>query len=159
VTEADKKILRDMRAELSRVARKIDGVGGNCVASNSKSSLLLVAPRPTRQRSVQPAGESVIWVKITTAIGFETYNGKTFTNDYSFASFTGATGYTIALLGTLAAADDCIVVNVNGDSDISEHILTEGSGPSHPFLGEVRGITSTGKKVVFIDGYDAAKCA
>lgn len=66
MTEADKKILRDMRAELSRVARKIDGVGGNCVASNSKSSLLLVAPRPTRQRNVQPAGgESATVLKVT----------------------------------------------------------------------------------------------
>jgi len=152
------EVTPEFARRIIRAVRRTENVRGDGVRLTNDAIEISQASN-SRKPNAAPAGESVIWVKITTAIGFETYNGKTFTNDYNFASFTGATGYAIALLGTLAAADDCIVVNVNGDSDISDNILTEGSGPSHPFLGEIRGITSTGKKVVFIDGYDAAKCA
>lgn len=76
ISEADKKILRDMRAELARVSRKVDGIRGPGVQVNSSSGIVIAQPRQVVRRAPPTAtGTSATLLKITGSTSPATLGG------------------------------------------------------------------------------------
>jgi hypothetical protein len=158
VTEKDRQILRQMRDEIARLARKIDGANGSSVLRNDKNSLVIGIASTAQTRTKIPPFAKLLWVKITgNATGGGKYNGKSYTHDGT--SDVAATGnVSESELGTLASADDCLVLNFAEEGETT-HDLTAGTPEIDTFLCHWYRTNSDGKKVCAVVAYDRETCS
>lgn len=157
MTEDDKKILRMMRAEIARLAKKLDGVRGSGVVRNDKDSLVIGTPPPSNKRDSDRPAKEFVWVKITgNETGGGKYQGKSYTHDGT--TDIAATGNLAeSELGTLAAAVDCRVLNYAEEGETT-HDLTAGTPEIDTFLCHWFRTNSDGIKVCAVVAYDRETC-
>ena len=154
-------------AEQSITAGVLDAVAGNgrsCTSNSANSALLSPVPgaflyesREGNKTRYLIVGFIAIWVKITgDATGGGKYNGKSYANTIS-SDVSASGNVSESELGTLAASDDCLVLNFAEEGETT-HDLTAGTPENDTFLCHWYYTNSDHKKVCAVVAYDRETC-
>jgi hypothetical protein len=148
--------LKRMRAELKRLADKIDKATG--FARNDKNTLAVGgATSAAVIAAAARHGIRLIWVKITgNETGGGKYQGKSYTHDGT--TDVAATGNVAeSELGTVASTVDCRVLNYAEEGETT-HDLTAGTPENDTFLCHWYRTNSDGIKVCAVVAFDRETC-